>query len=273
MGRKDLEVYKTAGDLLKFITSSGVRTKMMIGLMQEPQSSGQMRDAIEVSASTVIHAARDLEKENLLVEKDNGYHLTAIGRIIADKLFDTLHTVGVLNQHRDFWLTHNVMSIPQPFLERIGEIQEYDIITSSVKDIFKTFGIYMDFATKAREFWGVSPVFVEAFVSLIQKLLKRDANVRLVITEEVMAELINTDRAGLKQSLSNSNLGMLVIDEPVKVAFTVTESMLSLGLFGMDGVYDVSHDLVSKHQGAINWGRELFEYYRSQARPLTVEDI
>jgi len=273
MGRKDYKAYEKAGAILKFITSSGVRTKMMIGLLQEPQSSGQMRDAIGVSASTVIHAARDLEKEDLLIEKENSYHLTSIGRIIADKLFDTIHTVGILNHHRDFWLTHNVMSIPQPFLERIGEIQEYDIVTSSVKDIFKTFGIYMDFATKAQEFWGVSPVFVEAFVSLIQKLLKRDANVRLVITEEVMTELINNDRAGLKETLSNPNLGLWVIDEPVKVAFTVTESMLSLGLFGMDGVYDVSHDLVSKHQGAINWGRELFEYYRSQARPLAVEDV
>jgi len=250
MGRKDYKAYEKAGAILKFITSSGVRTKMMIGLLQEPQSSGQMRDAIGVSASTVIHAARDLEKEDLLIEKENSYHLTS-----------------------NFWLTHNVMSIPQPFLERIGEIQEYDIVTSSVKDIFKTFGIYMDFATKAQEFWGVSPVFVEAFVSLIQKLLKRDANVRLVITEEVMTELINNDRAGLKETLSNPNLGLWVIDEPVKVAFTVTESMLSLGLFGMDGVYDVSHDLVSKHQGAINWGRELFEYYRSQARPLAVEDV
>ena len=65
MGRKDYAVYDEVGDLLKFITSSGVRTKMMLGLLQKPQPSGQMREAIGVSASTVIHAARDLEKENL----------------------------------------------------------------------------------------------------------------------------------------------------------------------------------------------------------------
>jgi predicted transcriptional regulator len=273
MGRKEYAVYEEVGDLLKFITSSGVRTKMMIELLQKPQPSGQMREAIGVSASTVIHAARDLEKEHLLVEKDDGYHLTSMGRVIANKLTDTINTIGVFNRHRDFWLNHDVMEIPRPFLDRIGEIQDYDIITSSVKDIFKTFGIFMDFATKAQEFRGVSPVFVDAFVSLIKKLLKRGANVQLVVTEEVLAELKNTDRAGLRQTLSDAHLDMWVIDEPVKVAFTVTESMLSLGLFDMDGVYDVSHDLVSKHKGAINWGRELFEYYRSRSQPLAMEDV
>ena len=226
-----------------------------------------------MSASTVIHAARDLEKEHLLVEKDDGYHLTSMGCVIANKLTDTINIMGVFNRHRDFWLNHDVMSIPPPFLDRIGEIQDYDIITSSVKDIFKTFGIFMEFATKAQEFWGVSPVFVDAFVSLITKLLKRGANVRLVVTEEVLAELKNTDRAGLKQTLSDPHLGMWIIDQPVKIAFAVTESMLSLGLFGMDGVYDVSHDLVSKNKGAINWGRELFEYHKSMSRPVAVEDI
>ncbi|MDD3492745.1 MAG: winged helix-turn-helix domain-containing protein [Candidatus Thermoplasmatota archaeon] len=273
MGRKDYTRYDEVGDLLKFITSSSVRTKMMIGLMDGPQPSGAMREAIGVSASTVIHAARDLEKEQLLEEWDDGYHLTALGRIVAGKLSDTIDTMAVLNKHRNFWLTHDVQAIPRPFLDRLGEIQSYDVVTSSVKDIFKTFGIFIDFATRAQQLRGVSPVFVDQFVTLIQKLLKRGADVQLVITGEVLGELKNKDRTGLRQTLGDSHLGMWVIDEPVRVAFTVTESMLSLGLFGMDGVYDVSHDLVSKHQGAINWGRELFEHYRSRARPLAVEDV
>lgn len=273
MGRNDYARYEEVGDLLKFITSSSVRTKMMLGLMDGPQPSGEMREAIEVSASTVIHAARDLEKEHLLEERDDGYHLTTLGRIIAGKLSDTIDAMAVLNKHRDFWLTHDVQALPRPFLDRIGEIQNYDVVTSSARDIFKIFGVYLDLASRAREFWGVSPVFMETFITLVQKLLKRGTDVQLVITEEVLEELKRKNRAGLQQTLADSHLGMWVIDESVRVAFTVTESMLSLGLFGMDGVYDVSHDLVSKHQGAINWGRELFEYYRSRARPLAVEDV
>jgi len=273
MGRKDYSIYENIGDLLRLITSSGVRVKMMMSLMEGCKTSGQLRDEIGVSSSTVIHAARDLEKEGILIEKDDGYHLTSVGNIISSKLHGMMNAMAVLEKHKDFWLTHDVEGVPKEFLDRIGEIGDYEILTSSVKDIFKTLTVYVEFTKKAKEFYGVSPIFVDAFVSLIKKLIKNGAEVGLVLTNDVVKELIKKDKKGFKEVLSNKDITIWQINEDVRVAFTVTDSIFSLGLFGLDGIYDPSHDLVSRDKGAINWGRELFEYYKSRAKKLELEDI
>ncbi len=272
MGRKEYSMYEEAGDLLKLITSSNVRVKVMLSIGEGCKTSGQLRDEIGVSSSTVIHAARDLEREQMLVEKEDGYHLTSIGNIICSKLSDTIGTLAVIRKDEGFWLTHDIQGIPEEFLGRIGEIKDYKIFTSGVRDVFKTLTIYMELTRKAREFFGVSPIFVDAFVSLIKKLLKGGAKVNLVLTEDVLAELIDKDRKGFEGIMENKDISIWKINEDIGVAFTVTNSVFSLGLFGLDGIYDASHDLVSREKGAINWGRELFEYYKSRARKLELGD-
>ena len=56
-----------------------------------------------------------------------------------------------------------------------------------------------------------------------------------------------------------------LIDE-LKIAFTVTDTFLSLGLFTLDGRYDVTMDLVSEDKKALKWGLDLFEYFRKKSR-------
>jgi len=53
----------------------------------------------------------------------------------------------------------------------------------------------------------------------------------------------------------------------------VTDSIFSLGLFDKRDIYDPTHDLISKDKEAIEWGRKLFEYYKSKARKVDTEDI
>ncbi|MFO8132549.1 MAG: winged helix-turn-helix domain-containing protein [Thermoplasmatota archaeon] len=273
MGRKSYDAHDAVGETLKFITSSKVRTKIMLGLQEQPKTSSVLRDEIGASASSVIHAARDLEKEDLLVEKEDGYHLTSVGSVVAAKLEDTIYTMDVLDRGKDFWLTHNLGAIPEPFLSRLHEIGDFEILTSSVRNIFKTLTVYKELTKQARMFQGVSPIFVDAFVPLVKKLLANDATVQLVVTGEVLEELVDFDREGFGSIMENDNLSIWRLDETVEVAFTVTDSILALGLFGQDGIYDAAHDLVSRDKGAINWGRELFKYYKSRARLVVLEDI
>jgi predicted transcriptional regulator len=68
------------------------------------------------------HVAR-LREQNL-VEKDpsNGYYaLTALGKLVI-KL---LPSIEFLSQNKEYLLTHNISSLPEEFIERIGELQEH----------------------------------------------------------------------------------------------------------------------------------------------------
>ncbi len=68
------------------------------------------------------HVAR-LREQNL-VEKDpsNGYYaLTTLGKLVI-KL---LSSIEFLSQNKEYLLTHNISSLPEEFIERIGELQEH----------------------------------------------------------------------------------------------------------------------------------------------------
>ncbi|MEA2054607.1 MAG: winged helix-turn-helix domain-containing protein [Candidatus Thermoplasmatota archaeon] len=261
-------MYEEVGHLLKLITYSGLRAKMMMSLMEGPKTSGQLRDEIGVSSPNVIHAARELEKEKLLIGKEDGYHLTSIGNVISSKLLDMVSTMAVLEKNKDFWLAHDMQGIPKEFLDRIDELGEAEIIKSTPTNVIKGFTYYFQLVRNAKKVMGVSPILHPRFPPIIEKIVTRGVDVKLILTEEIF-EIGKKKYHRLFQELINKeNFQVWISEDPIKVAFTVTDSLLSFALFNLDGTFDSSNDLVSKNKGAINWGRELFEHYRKRAHKI-----
>ena len=241
---------------------------MLMSLSEGAKASGALREELGLAASTVIHAARDLERENLLIEKEDGYHLTPMGKIITLKLMDTFKTMSILNAHKEFWLTHDMDGIPKEFLERIGELEEAEIVRSTPTNIIKALSYYIKLVKGVKHLEGVSPILHPDFPKIIEKLVEKGTKVRLVLTEEIF-EIGKEKYYHLFQELINrENFQVWVTERPIKVAFSVTDSFISLALFHVDGYFDTNNDLVSRSKGAINWGRELFEYYKKRARRI-----
>lgn len=240
----------------------------MLGLQEEPKPSGVLRDETGASASSVIHAARDLEKEELLVERENGYHLTSVGSVIAAKLSDVILTMDVLEQKKDFWLAHDIDAIPHQFVERLHELQGADIVRSSPTDLIKALSHYLKLLRNVDLLKGASPILHPEFPGIIEKLVGRGVDVELILTEEVFATGKANYPSLFQELTAEDNFQVMVSEVPVRVAFTVTDSFMSLGLFDLDGRFDSNTDLVSRDKGAINWGRELFEYYRKRAHRI-----
>lgn len=93
----------------------------------------------------------------------------------------------------------------------------------------------------------------------------------IVISKEILNPVIESYRKGvdeeIKKRVEAGNLRIWVIDD-IKIAMSVTNLFISIGFFNNDGTYDFSQDLVSYEKEAIEWGRELFEYYKSRAKEV-----
>jgi predicted transcriptional regulator len=66
---------------------------------------------------------------------------------------------------------------------------------------------------------------------------------------------------------------MWVLNEEVKIGFTVTDKYLSLGLYTKEGGYDLSRDLISENQDAILWANKLFDYYLKKADKIELKRL
>jgi len=60
------------------------------------------------------------------------------------------------------------------------------------------------------------------------------------------------------------------MNEDIKLALTLTDSIFYLGFFADKGVYDRNSALIGDDEKALSWGRELHEHYRKQS---TVVDL
>jgi predicted transcriptional regulator len=255
-------------DMLHLTICSDLRRNLLVILNEHEKSLGELREGLKISSTTALHALRELEKSNLTFQnkQNKKYGLTNLGKIMAIKLMDYINAVEVLKKHERFWLEHDLSGIPDQFLRGIGALSDSEVIKINALDIIKTHNSYIDSIKTAQWIKGVSPIFSSDYPIVFKEIVEKNISTTLILTDPVLEKL--TDSIGLenlKKYIYNYSLELL-ITEDLKVAFTVTDSFLSFGLFNTDSVYDTAYDLISTDEEAIRWGSELFEYYKGKSR-------
>ena len=259
-------------NLLRLVICSDLRKNLLICLNEDKKSLGDLRNELNISSTTAIHALRELEKSNLTFQdKDKNYALTTIGRIITLKLVDFSDAAEVLKKHERFWLEHDLGGIPDHMMEKIGWLKGSAVMQINTLDILKTHSSYVSFIKDANWIKGVSPIFSADYPIIFKNLVENNVETHLVLTEAVLKKLIYAiSLETFKNLCHNYKLKVLITDKNIKVAFTVTDSFLSLGLFTNDEIYDTAYDLIGTDNKAISWGVELFKYYRGKTKEYEI---
>lgn len=74
--------------------------------------------------------------------------------------------------------------------------------------------------------------------------------------------------------LEYPNFKLYQLGRDINIGFTVTESLLALGLWGLNGTIDLaSGELICIGEDATAWGRELFDYYKNLSRPINASEV
>ncbi len=116
---------------------------------------------------------------------------------------------------------------------------------------------------------GLSPIFHPEYPEIIEKLvIRKGIDVELILTDNVLDKTFEVAEEVLKKLLRKPKFTLLVINEDVKIAFTITEAVFNLGLFTNGGIYDYNRDLISYDKKGLSWGRTLYKYYRQLSKKV-----
>jgi len=253
--------YDMAEASLKSFTRSRVRTKTLLSLREGPKSTSDLEKELGIRNTTILHAIKEMAGSNLVAKDGKGYGLTNVGKIQAYRLDDMIDFVFALEEHRDFWQTHDISGIPTDLLKRISMLAHSEIIASDSFDPLKTQNYFLKEIIKSKQIFGVSPIIMPNFAMLIATLVEKGSDVNLILTANVL-RIVYRDYSHLLRELQNyDNFNLYSIDEVVTTAFTVTDTILNFGLFRIDGGYDLGSDLICRGDEAIKWGMELFRFY------------
>lgn len=249
-------------DVLRLAVCSEVRMNIILSLNEEKKALGELRDDVNISSTTAIHALRELEKGELVFQdSDRNYLLTNTGRIAALNLIDFSNSADVLKKHKKFWLEHDLSGIPEHMVKKIGWLRDSFLATDTETEIFKVHSNFINLLKDANEIRGVSSIFVPEYASLFEELiLEKKIDVRLILKRDV-AEKIDEEILNKITTCRDHKFKLYLMEENIKAAFTVTDYFLSFGLYRLDGTYDYSNDLISYGKEAIAWGKELYDHY------------
>lgn len=264
-----LNKYDLAEDYLKGYTRSKIRTQVILGLLDGEMSASELEKTLGVRVTTILHAIKDMTASDL-VEKgiENNYSLTNLGKMQAYRLADAIDFALVQQEHKKFWLTHDITGIPPYMIRSIGMLAQSEMIESDPTSILKTTEHFVSGLKRSKTIKGVSPYVIPAYPDTIIEVAKTGASINLILTTNVIKALIRDYAPALREVEEYDNVLIRRLDRETTIGFTVTDSFLSLGLFRLDGNYDLGSDLICIGDSAVSWGNELFEYYNKMSKPL-----
>lgn len=265
--------YDLAEDKLKSFTRSAVRTKVMLCLLAGDLNVRSLETELGTRASTILHTVKDMIEENVVAKTPQGYALTNVGRIQALLLAELMNTITVLDEHQDFWLTHDISGIPVDLQMKIGMLDQSDVVVGDSIALLKAQEYFMNKVLESRKIWGVSPIIIPGYAEAMAIPIQKGAQVDLILTDTILKIVLKEYRDLMKVLMERDNFRLYRIKDDIKVAFTVTDADLYMGLFRLDGTYDIGQDLYCVGDGAVAWGLDLFKYYRDLSEPLENIDI
>ena len=227
-----------------------------------------------MESSAALHALKKLENHDIIFKKGNRYQLSSFGKLYAIKSKNLFNSFHAIRKCEKIWLDHNMGGIPHDLIKKIQCLSSSFTVESTPTDIIKPYNHYAELLSKASKIKSVSPIFYYPYLDLYKKVLKRNANIELILTPLILDKLIKTiNIENLKKIISSGNLRIYEINEEVKISFTITEKSLTLGLFSVEGMYDATINLVSYDMDAIEWGNELFDYYLRKAQKVNLDHL
>jgi len=258
-------LFDQAEKQLKALTRSKVRTNIMLCLEDGEKNVGALEKEIGTRATTILHAMRDLIDADLVTRTEKGYTLTNIGRVQTLLINELVSAIMIFDQHKDYWLTHDISGIPEELLSRIGMLGRSEVVRADPAALLKAQTYFMEKVVESKIIRGVSPIIIPGYAETITACVENGIDVELVLTDSIIDIAYSDYYKGADGLLEFENFRLYKIKADVKVAFTVADEHMYLGLFRLEGGYDIGNDLFCTGNAATKWGMELYEFYKNMS--------
>lgn len=269
----NINIKMKAKGLLSLLAFSEKRSGILLMLQEEPKTLKEIRDYFKVTSPEIIPQIRKLEKENLIFQDGKKYVLTDVGEVVTTSFGHLFNTLKIFENNMEFWREHNIIGIPQEFRMRFYELRNYKIFESTPTEIFKPHEEYIKNLLESRWTKGVSPALHPEYPRVVTMLAEKGVNISLVVTRNVFEKLQTDYKKELQKYLSFENASLWLCNEEIKVAFTTSDTFLSMRLFLKDGNYDFYKNIISNEKSALKWGEDLFNYYQKRSGKIGLQDF
>ena len=219
---------------------SGLKLQILLSLLKGGKKLSEIHADVHSSDTTILHIIKEFEDLSLTTKFDGTYQLTSLGLLEAEMCKDASSRAEVIQKFKEFWLNHDVTALPPNFRQKIGALKDSTLIKPDLLELNKVYNTFLKLLMTSTKVTGISPIFHKDYVPVIEEILRQGNSVDLIVTSGVLTKTLasaNVDQ--LQKSFREGTLSIF-LKEDLKVALTVTDTTISLGLFKNNGDYDAS---------------------------------
>ncbi|WNY27768.1 winged helix-turn-helix domain-containing protein [Methanolapillus ohkumae] len=238
---------------------------LLLLLESETLSLDEIKSRLNETSVSILPQIKILIDRKLVTLEEGKYRLTMLGKIITGNVSPFVKNVSVFEKNTSFWSEHDLTSIPEKLLKRIGDIGEFEIIDVDLRSVYYDPNPVMkDFIKNARYINTFITYYAPEYVSTYYERLLSGIPISVITTNYLM-EMALKYRNKINDLLRLDNAELYICSADTKIAeVTITDKVLILFLYSASGNLNYSY-LISQEPSAVLWGEELFEYLKSRS--------
>jgi predicted transcriptional regulator len=255
--------------LLDILFMSEKRKGVLLLLHEGPKRMEAFLTSLKTTRQALLPQIRILESNHLVYHNRDIYELTTIGKIIVEEMKPLLGTVRVLERYPDYWGRHDLSLIPPYLMERLRELGDCTLVIPSLQEMHDFNREVHEKSKESGSFFEVASSFKSDFHSLFSELAQKGISMSFIISKELQDHLQRERHEEFKEYLENERTQFYMYPEEMPfLSFVGNDFCLLLELLTRDGSFD-NTQLVCCNPGALAWGRELFDFYRTNSTQIT----
>lgn len=257
--KSSLEIYENVSEEIKYISNSFIRLDIVETLFFRSKTMKKINSDTGLSYSSISSNIHNLELGGYVFREFNKYHLSNIMNIYFENILDLQKTIITLDNLRLFFNNHCVNKLPKNAILNLFLLKDSYLLESDEIDIYKTRNFILDSLNNAKYVNGILPNTFSTMGEKLNELVSKNRKVELLISDEIYSTFCkNIDfKPNLKvNSFENkSNFSLLITDE-----------VIILSLFRVDGIFDQNRLLISKTERGKKWANMLFEEFKNKIK-------
>lgn len=258
--------------LIDLLLRSDKRRKILLFLRDGPKNIEEITGLLGASCTSVLPQIKRMAEKGLIEQEDKNYRLSTIGFVIIEKMAPLVEALEVFEDNLDYWAQKDLTGIPYFLRLKLGKLARYEIIEPQLNRIFEPPEEFINSLKKSTEIMYFSSFFQPSFSGFDQDFLKRKTTSTFIFTKNFFERILNPHPEEAEDLPLPKNSSLHIYDGPSSVvSLTVTERFMALLLLNKNGKLDRKL-LISFESDAIEWGKELFMYYRKLSRTVSREE-
>jgi predicted transcriptional regulator len=245
---------------LLFILASIDRLTLLSEIGVEKQRLSQLTvKLLATPQETSKHLTRLRNAKLIEKDSDGFFGLTAFGRIILN----LLPSIRFLTQNREYFLSHDISSLPLEFIERLGELQEGHQYGERVGSILAHIQQVVQDAEKYIWLMADHPLGNQEYVARSGKLESTSSVTWRVIIPAGSSSNIDWKSVRADVGTHKGRIEYHLIEDPndIKAGIALNEKIAGLTFPNMTGKLDFNSGFRSDNPVFRQWCQDLFVFH------------